>query len=119
MAKILQLGHFLCVNDESPIEVKVPHVMCYILCYSTLIGHAILEPKKKLKKCLVSYFKNNGIIILTNYVDANHGLFVKNYQFCLNVFVQLQVLIYGCPKGHMMSLIGCEFIGRRLHTKTH
>jgi hypothetical protein len=41
------------------------------------------------------------------------------YQFKYNVFLQLQVLIYGCPKGHMMSLIGCEFHGRRLHSKTH
>jgi hypothetical protein len=41
---------FLCVNDESPIDVKVPHVMCCILCYSRLIVHAILEPKKKVKE---------------------------------------------------------------------
>ncbi len=75
---------FLCVNDESPIDVKVPHVMCCILCYSRLIGHAILEPKKNLKKCLVSYFKSNGIIILTNYVDANHGLLVQNFEEEMN-----------------------------------
>jgi hypothetical protein len=75
---------FLCVNDESPIDVKVPHVMCCILCYSRLVGHVILEQKKKLKKGLVSYFKSNGIITLTNYVDANHGLIVKNFEEEMN-----------------------------------
>jgi hypothetical protein len=43
--KNLQIGHF-CVNHQSPIDVNVPHVMCCILCYSRLVGHAILEQKK-------------------------------------------------------------------------
>jgi hypothetical protein len=83
MAKILQLGHF-CVNHESPIDVKVPHVMCCILCYNRLVGHAILEQKIKLKKGFVSYFKSNGIITLTKYVDVNHGLIVKNFEEKMN-----------------------------------
>jgi hypothetical protein len=31
------------VNDESPIAIKVPQVMHYILCYNKLIGYVILE----------------------------------------------------------------------------
>jgi hypothetical protein len=83
MAKEIQLGHF-CVNDESPIDVKVPHVMRCISCYSRLISHAILKQKTKLKKGFVSYFKSNGIITLTKYVDANHGLIVKNFEEKMN-----------------------------------
>jgi hypothetical protein len=67
-------------NDESPIDVKFPHVMCCILCYGRLVGHAILEPKRKLKKSLVSYFKSNGITTLKKHVDANHKLIVKNFE---------------------------------------
>ncbi len=35
-----------CVNDKSPIDVKVLCVMHYILCYSKPIGHAILDISK-------------------------------------------------------------------------
>jgi hypothetical protein len=41
MVEILQFGLF-CVNDESSIDVKVPQVMHYILCYNRLVSHAIL-----------------------------------------------------------------------------
>jgi hypothetical protein len=53
MAKILQL--------ELLVEVKVPHVMHCMLCYSKLVSHVVLEHKIKLGKYLVSYFKSNGI----------------------------------------------------------
>ncbi len=33
---------FVFVNDESPIDVKVPQVMHCILCYNKLVSHAIL-----------------------------------------------------------------------------
>jgi len=29
-----------CVNDESKVDVKVPQIMCRMLCYSRLVGHA-------------------------------------------------------------------------------
>jgi hypothetical protein len=29
-----------CVMDESKVNVKVPQVMCCMLCYSRLVGHA-------------------------------------------------------------------------------
>jgi hypothetical protein len=41
MVEILQFG-FFCVNDESPIDVKVPQVMHCILCYNTFVSRAIL-----------------------------------------------------------------------------
>jgi hypothetical protein len=58
--------------------------MCCISCYSKLVGHAILEQKTKLRKFFVSYFKSNGIITLTKYVDANHELIVKNFEEKMN-----------------------------------
>jgi hypothetical protein len=46
MVKKIPTWAFFCVNDESPIDVKVPSVMCCILCYSTLVGLIILGKKK-------------------------------------------------------------------------
>ncbi len=45
---------FFFVNNESLVDLKVPHVMCYILGYSRLIGHVVLKQKTRLKKGLVS-----------------------------------------------------------------
>jgi hypothetical protein len=36
--------------------------------------------KNKVKKGLVSYFKNNGIIVFKKHMDANHGLIVKKIE---------------------------------------
>jgi hypothetical protein len=55
---------FLCANDESLVDVKVPQVMCCIFCYNRLLGHVILEQKTRLKKNLVLYFKSNGLLTL-------------------------------------------------------
>jgi hypothetical protein len=41
--KIFPTWAFLCVNDESLINVKVPQVMCCIMCYNRPIGHVILK----------------------------------------------------------------------------
>jgi hypothetical protein len=38
-----------------------------------------MEQRRKLKKCFVSYFKSNGIIVLKKHVDENHELIVKNF----------------------------------------
>jgi hypothetical protein len=51
-----------CVNDKSPFDVKVPHVIHCILHYSKPIGHEILKQRRRLRKSLISYFNNNGII---------------------------------------------------------
>jgi hypothetical protein len=79
MLEILHLGHFFFINDESPIDGKVPQVMCYILCYNKLVGHVVFEQKIRLRKDFVSYFTNNGMIVLQKHVDANHGLIAKNF----------------------------------------
>jgi hypothetical protein len=44
--------HFIIfyVNDESQVDVKVPQVMCCMCYYNKLMGHTMLEQKKKLKK---------------------------------------------------------------------
>jgi hypothetical protein len=34
---------FFCVNDESLVDLKVPQVMCCMLCYSKPIRHVILK----------------------------------------------------------------------------
>jgi len=64
MVKKFQLVHFFVSMMESQVDVKVPQVMYSMLCYSKLVGHAILEPRTKLSKTLVSYFKSNGITTL-------------------------------------------------------
>ncbi len=77
MVKILQLGAFW-VNDESPFEV--PHVMRCILCYSKPIGHEVLKQRRRLRKGLLSYFNNNGIISVNKQVDVDHGQILKTFQ---------------------------------------
>jgi hypothetical protein len=50
-----------------------------MLCYRKPI---VLErrTKNKIKKGFVSYFKNNGIIVLKKHMDANHGIIVKKFE---------------------------------------
>jgi hypothetical protein len=69
-----------CVSDESPFDVKVPHVMHCILCCSKPIGHEVLKQRKRLKKGFFSYFNNNGIIDVKKQVDVDHGQILKNFQ---------------------------------------
>jgi hypothetical protein len=68
---------FSYVNDELVVDVKVPQVMHYMLCYDRLVNHVILEQITKLRKGLVSYFKSNGIITLKKHVDVDNGIIVK------------------------------------------
>ncbi len=53
---------FFYVNDELVVNVKVPQVMHYVLCYDRLENNVILEQITKLRDGLVSYFESNGII---------------------------------------------------------
>jgi hypothetical protein len=50
-----------------------------MLCYNKLVSHVILEHKIKLRKYVVSYFKNNGITT-KKHVDVDHGIIVKNIE---------------------------------------
>ncbi len=74
--KFSNLGIFY-VNDELVVDVKVPQVMHYMLCYDRLVNHVILEQTTKLRKGFLSYFKSNGIITLKKHMDVDNGLIVK------------------------------------------
>jgi hypothetical protein len=44
------------------------------LCYKTLV---LYNPRIKLKKGLISYYKTNGILALKKHMDVKHNLFTK------------------------------------------
>ncbi len=69
-----------CVNDESQFDVKAPHVMHCILCYSKPIGHEVLKQRRRLRKGLISYFNNNGIINVKKQVGVDHGKILITFQ---------------------------------------
>ncbi len=75
---------FLCVNDESLVDVKVPQVFCCIFSYNRLLGHVILEQKTRLKKNLVLYFKSNELTTLEKHVIVDHGLITKKIEEKIN-----------------------------------
>jgi hypothetical protein len=77
-------GFFFCINDESKVDVEIPQIMHYMLCYEKLISFAILKWRARLRKGLVSYFKSNGIIVLKKHVDANHNLIARNFEKEMN-----------------------------------
>lgn len=51
-----------------------------ILCYNKPIGHEVLKQRRRLRKGLLSYFNNNGIINVKKQVDVNHGQILKTFQ---------------------------------------
>jgi hypothetical protein len=51
-----------------------------ILYYSKPIGHEVLKQRRRLKKGLLSYFNNNGIISVYKQVDVDHGQILKTFQ---------------------------------------
>jgi hypothetical protein len=80
MEEILLFKFFFCINDESKVDVEIPQIMHYMLCYEKLVSFAILKWRTRLRKGLVSYFKSNGIIVLKKHVDANHNLIARNFE---------------------------------------
>jgi hypothetical protein len=50
------------------------------LYYSKPIGHEVLKQRRRLRKGLLSYFNNNGIINVKKQVDVNHGQILKTFQ---------------------------------------
>ncbi len=62
---------FYVVNDNKPMDGKFPHIMRYHLCYKTPM---LYNPRTKLKKGLISYYKTNGISTLKKHVDVKHHL---------------------------------------------
>ncbi len=71
---------FYCVNDGSKVDVNVSQLMRYVICYNNLISFIVFKKRIRLKKTFGSYFKNNGIIVLKKYVDANHGLIANFFK---------------------------------------
>jgi hypothetical protein len=72
------------VNDNKPVDGKVPQIMrCHLYCYKT---HVLYNPRTKLRKGLISYYKTMGISSLEKHVDAEHCLLAKTLEFLLQNF---------------------------------
>ncbi len=59
-----------------------------LLCYKT---HVPCNPRTKLLKGLISYYKMNGIIILKKHVDAEHSLLAKTFDKEMNSLVKSEL----------------------------
>ncbi len=59
-----------------PMDGKIPQVMRCHLCYKTLV---LYNPRIKLRKGLISYYKTNGKLALKKHMDVKHGLLAKKF----------------------------------------
>jgi hypothetical protein len=75
------------VNDNKPVDGKIPQVMIFHLCYKK---HVLYNPRKKLTKGLISYYKTNGILALKKHVDVKHSLLAKKHDKEVNSSVKTQ-----------------------------
>jgi hypothetical protein len=73
------------VNDNKPINGKIPQIMQCLLCYKT---HVPFNPRTKLLKGLISYYKMNEIITLKKHVDPKHSLLAKAFDEEMNNLVK-------------------------------
>jgi hypothetical protein len=48
---------FSYINDKSKVDVQIPQVMCYMLCYEKLIRYKILEQITRLRKQISFIFQ--------------------------------------------------------------
>jgi hypothetical protein len=62
------------VNDNKPMGGRIPQVMRCHLCYKK---HVLYNPRIKLRKGLISYYKINGISTLKKNMDVKHNLLTK------------------------------------------
>jgi hypothetical protein len=62
------------VNDNKPMDGKIPQVMRCHLCYKTPM---LYNPRIKLRKGLISYYHTNGILALKKHMYVKHGLLAK------------------------------------------
>ncbi len=80
---------FYVVNDNKPVDGKVPQVMrCHLYCYKTVVLYNL---RTKLRKGLISYYKTIGISSLEKHVDAEHGLLAKKLDEEVNNAVRIEV----------------------------
>jgi len=75
------------VNDNKLMDGKIPQVMRFHLCYKT---HVLYNPRTKLRKGLISYYKTNGILTLKKHVDGKHNLLAKKLDEEVNNLVRTQ-----------------------------
>jgi hypothetical protein len=68
---------FLCVNNNGKVTLDAPQIMHCMLSYFNYIY--FFNPRKKLRKSLIFYYKTSGITCLRKNIDANHSieLFLK------------------------------------------
>jgi hypothetical protein len=76
------------VNNNKPKDGKNPQVIRCHLCYKTPLLH---NPKTKLRKGLMEYYKTNGILALEKHVDAKHNLLGKKLDQEVNSSKKIQV----------------------------
>jgi hypothetical protein len=62
---------FYVLNDNKPMDGKIPQIMRCHLCYRTPM---LYNPKINIRKGLISYCKSNGILALKKHVDEKHDL---------------------------------------------
>ncbi len=84
MAKITQFGHFFVSRMKFHRVMLRCHRSCIVCCVIGNQQSCNIGTKNKVKKGLVSYFKNNRIIVLKKHMDANHGLIVKKIEEEMN-----------------------------------
>ncbi len=76
------------VNDNKPEDGKFPQfIRCY-LCYKTPL---LYNPRTKLRKGLISYYKTNEILTLKKHVDVKHNLLAKKLDEEMNHSKKSQV----------------------------
>jgi hypothetical protein len=76
---------FYCVDDRSKLDVDIPQLICCVISYNNPMSFAIFNQRTRLKKGLVFYFKNNGLIALKKHLNANHGLSAKKFEEEMNL----------------------------------
>ncbi len=62
---------FCYVSDGLKVDVKVSKIMCCVGCYYVHVNILILNKQTWLRKCFVSYSKNDGIIAWKKHFDQN------------------------------------------------
>jgi hypothetical protein len=79
---------FYVVNHNKLVDGKIPQVMRCHSCYKT---HVLYNPRTKLRKGLISYYKTNGISTLKKHVDVEHNLLAKKLNEEVNSLMRSQV----------------------------
>ncbi len=76
------------VNDNKLVDGKIFQVIRCHLCYKT---HVLYNPRTKLRKGLISYYKINGISTLKKHVGVEHNLLAKKLNEEVNNSLRSQV----------------------------